>query len=215
MKGRKEPGSAGHGKLLLPVIGVIAVIAAVLFLAPQFQSGDVSDPVQSVVSESKETAADEFSETRTETPSNTVDEKPQIDSEGAGEGMLKGAAYSGQVISGSATPYIRYNHADYQKAVDEGKAVYVYFYAAWCPLCQSERPKIVGYFEGFEIENAVGFEAHWNDGQNTNEDDDAARRLGVFSQHTHVFVGKDGKVAEKVVSALSEEQIRSKLSAIA
>lgn len=123
-------------------------------------------------------------------------------------------SYSGEVIAGSATPYIRYNKADFDKALDEGKAVYVYFYATWCPLCKAERPSVLSGFDGLGETGAVGFEAHWGDGQNTAEDDNLARDYGVSSQHTHIFIGKDGKVAERVIGSL-DGNLAEKISALA
>jgi len=111
--------------------------------------------------------------------------------------------YSGDTIAGSTTPYIRYNKADFDRALREGKLIYLYFYATWCPLCKAERPSILSAFDSLGETGAVGFEVHWGDGQNTVEDNDLARYYGVSSQHTHVFIGRDGKVVEKIVGSLN------------
>ncbi len=128
---------------------------------------------------------------------------------------LTGEGYSGQVIAGSTTPYVRYNEADFQKARSEGKAIYLYFYATWCPICAVERPNILAAFDQLDLDNAVGFEAHWNDGQNTEADNNLARAYGVGSQHTHIFIDKNGDVVEKTLAGLSSNDIKMHLTAAA
>ena len=126
--------------------------------------------------------------------------------------QLKAEGYDGQLIAGSETPYVRYNEADFEKAMSEGKAIYIYFYATWCPICVVERPKVLTAFDQLGLQNAVGFEAHWNDGQNTEADDNLARKYGVASQHTHIFIGRNGDVLEKTLEGLSSDDIRTKLT---
>jgi thiol-disulfide isomerase/thioredoxin len=122
-------------------------------------------------------------------------------------------SYSGKTIAGTVTPYIRYNDADFKKTIGEGKVVYVYFYATWCPLCARERPDIINAFNKLNEPEVVGFEAHWSDGQNTAEDDNLAREYGITSQHTHLFIGKGGRV-EKIVGSLNGN-LAGKLSNLA
>lgn len=119
--------------------------------------------------------------------------------------------YSGQLLAGSITPYLRYSKADMEKAKSEGKAIYIYFYATWCPICAAQRPSILQAFNEFSLPSAVGFEANWNDGQNTQEDDELARTYGVSYQHTALFLDKNGNLVSKSLSALSKEQIEQKL----
>ena len=123
------------------------------------------------------------------------------------------SGYSGQLIAGSATPYLRYNKADFDQALSEGKAVYVYYYATWCPICLTERPNVLGAFNELQLQNAVGFEAHWNDGQQTAEDEELARTYGVTYQHTHLFIDSQGNLVEKTLSGLSKDQIKTKITA--
>jgi thiol-disulfide isomerase/thioredoxin len=109
---------------------------------------------------------------------------------------------------------VRYNEADFEKAKSEGKGVYVYIYATWCPLCAEERPKILGAFGDLNIQNAVGFESHWKDFQDTAEDSNLAREYSVASQHTHLFIGSDGSLIYKKVGALEEGELQSRLEEI-
>lgn len=154
-------------------------------------------------SAAQQAASEVPAEAPTQTPVQSASESKQ---------ESKSSSYSGQLIAGSTTPYIRYNAADFEKAMSEGKAVYLYFYATWCPICAIERPKILSAFDGLDLKDAVGFEAHWSDGQNTQADDNLARDYGVASQHTHIFIGKGGNVIEKTLAGLSSDDIRMKLS---
>lgn len=119
--------------------------------------------------------------------------------------------YRGQLIAGSTTPYLRYNLADFEKAKSEGKAIYLYYYATWCPICNAERPSILSAFDELETDEAVGFEVHFNDGQNNQEDNNIAREYSVFSQHTHVFIDKSGNVAHKTLTPMSKDEIKDRV----
>ncbi|MBI4021657.1 MAG: thioredoxin family protein [Candidatus Aenigmarchaeota archaeon] len=123
------------------------------------------------------------------------------------------ADYTGELIAGSTTPYLRYTKADFDQALADGKAVYVYVYATWCPICAAERPNILATFDGLELTNAVGFESHWNDGQNNQDDAALAQTYGVAYQHTHLFIRPDGTLSSKAVSALPAGEIESRLIA--
>jgi thiol-disulfide isomerase/thioredoxin len=127
--------------------------------------------------------------------------------------MGKDVSYSGQVIAGSETPYIRYSKADFDKALGAGKSVYVYVYATWCPTCAVERPKVMQAFDGLGESDVVGFEVHWNDGQDTQEDKDLERNYGVSSQHTSLFIGSDGKLIEKSLNSIDVAAFKAKLAA--
>jgi len=135
------------------------------------------------------------------------------DDSGGNSAMMEHTSYSGQVIAGSDTPYIRYNRADFDRALSEGKSAYVYVYATWCPTCAVERPKVLQAFAGMGDSSVVGFEAHWNDGQNTAEDDALEREYGVSSQHTSLFIGSDGKLVEKNLNSIDVDAFKARLMA--
>lgn len=125
--------------------------------------------------------------------------------------------FTGELVAGSfsKTPYVRYNKADFEKARSEGRAIYIYVYATWCPICAAERPSILAAFDELDSPTAVGFETHWIDGQDNDEDHDLQRTFGVAQQHTHIFLKKDGNVAEKIFTPISKDEIKSKILNIA
>ncbi len=123
--------------------------------------------------------------------------------------------YSGQVIAGDVTKYIRFNWDDYQKTLSEGKVIYFYFYANWCPICRAERPKILDAFNELNEPSAVGFEVHFNDNEVTPDDEKIAKQLGISYQHTSVIhvvgIDKTGKEAFRSLSPVSKQTIKDKI----
>ena len=119
--------------------------------------------------------------------------------------------YQGEKIAGSTTPYIRYNDADFDKARESGKAIYLYFYANWCPICTQERPNIFTAFNEMKNENAIGFEVHFNDDKTTDEDRNKARELGVSYQHTTIILDKKGAVFFRSLTPIDTEEIKLKI----
>lgn len=109
--------------------------------------------------------------------------------------MMKGT-YTGQVLAGSSAPLLDFNKADYDKASQSNKTILLYFYAAWCPICKEELPRLYGAFNELNNDKIIGFRVNFNDDQ-TNDDERAiARQFGVPYQHTKVLV-KNGKVIGK------------------
>jgi len=154
----------------------------------------------------------------TDSSVSVVDEQiSEAGSETEVEAEIETVSFSGKIIAGdkSKTPYIRYNKADFDQAIEEEKAIYLYYYATWCSICAAERPRIFSAFDELDLKDAVGFEVHWNDGQNTADENNIAREQGIFSQHTHVYIDKNGDVVSKSLLPSSTQEIKSKLTELA
>lgn len=127
-------------------------------------------------------------------------------------------SYKGQVIDGDVTKYIRFNWDDYQKTLSEGKVIYFYFYANWCPICREERPKILDAFSEMSYPDVIGFEVHFNDNEVTEDDKRIAREFGISYQHTTVIhvvgVDKTGKEAFRSFSPVSKQTIKDKIASL-
>lgn len=106
--------------------------------------------------------------------------------------------FTGQKIVGSdQTPLLEYTKADYEKAMAEGYAVAMFFYAEWCPSCKKEFPifeEAVSLLDGNEL---VGFRVNYKDSDATDEEDDVARKYGVGYQHTKVIISNEGEQIAK------------------
>ena len=120
--------------------------------------------------------------------------------------------YKDKVISGTTTKYIRYTNADYQKALGDGKVIYFYFYASWCPICAKERPSILEAFDEMDHPNAIGFEVHFNDDEVVPDDEEISRKFGISYQHTTIILDKNGKEAFRSLSPISKETIKEKIA---
>ncbi|MBI4175950.1 MAG: thioredoxin family protein [Candidatus Aenigmarchaeota archaeon] len=116
------------------------------------------------------------------------------------------------VIAGSTTKYLKFDKAAYEKALADKKAVYLYFYANWCPICRAERPNILQAFNELSEPEAVGFEVHFNDNELTPDQEAMARQFGVAYQHTTIIIGKDGKETFRSLNPISEDEIKQEIT---
>ena len=140
----------------------------------------------------------------TETPEEI--EQPQA------ETQVSSTSHQGEVIAGETTKYIRYSKSDYEKALAEDKAVYLYFYANWCPICRAERPSILQAFNEMNAEDAIGFEVHYNDNEVTNDDKTITKGFGISYQHTTIILDKDGNEVFRSLSPISKDMIKVEIN---
>jgi len=118
-----------------------------------------------------------------------VSTSEQMKDEGAGSSVT---GYSGKILAGSSAPLIDFNKADYDKALQSGNVVFLYFYATWCPICRAELPHLYGAFNELNTDKIIGFRVNFNDGDTDADERALAQQFQVPYQHTKVFV-KDGK----------------------
>lgn len=157
------------------------------------------------------------SDTGTQVPSNVATE-PSTASEPTAPSAITESSYQGKVIAGTTTKYIRFNKADHQKSLADGKVIYFYFYANWCPICAKERPSILEAFDEMNYPNAIGFEVHFTDNEVTPDDEEISRQFGISYQHTTVIhvvgIDKTGKEAFRSLSPISKEEIKEKIASL-
>lgn len=123
--------------------------------------------------------------------------------------------FQGQVLAGSSAPLLDFVQADYEKALQSGKLVVLYFYANWCPICKAETKNgLYPAFDELDNDNIIGFRVNYRDNQTDSNEENLAREFGVAYQHTKVFV-KNGKRVLKAPNSWSKsdyiKQINSNL----
>ncbi len=118
------------------------------------------------------------------------------------------------IIVDSATSYLRYDKALYEKAINDDKVVLLDFYASWCPICRNEHPKLVEAFKELNDSNVVAFQVHYNDNEVTEDEKELAEKYGVTYQHTKVIL-KNSEVALKSLEAWDKEKTLSELRKVA
>lgn len=101
-----------------------------------------------------------------------------------------------QLLAGAVSKYYQWDKAMFDKAVADGKIVYLEFYANWCPICKRQHPELVKGFEELNSQKVVGFRIPYKDSETTKEHEELARQYGITYQHTKVIL-KDAKVALK------------------
>jgi thiol-disulfide isomerase/thioredoxin len=104
--------------------------------------------------------------------------------------MEQGVSFqgSGQILAGSTTPLVDFSSEDYQKALAEGRTIFLYFYANWCPICTAELPHMYAGFNAVDLPQVVGFRVNYNDNETDESEEALARQFGIAYQHTKVIV---------------------------
>lgn len=100
--------------------------------------------------------------------------------------------YSGAMLAGESAPLLDFVKADYDAALETDKLIVLYFYANWCPICQTEFSVVQKAFDELTTDEVIGFRVNYNDDQTDSDEKDIAKQFGVAYQHTKVFV-KNGQ----------------------
>ena len=123
----------------------------------------------------------------------------------SGQGADVGSA-SG-VIAGSVTPYKEFTKEEYDRAVADGKVVFLNFYANWCPVCRAEASEIAAGFDELNNPNVVGFRVNFKDDETDESEKVLAQEFGITYQHSKVIV----KGRETLYKQIAEQWDREKV----
>lgn len=118
----------------------------------------------------------------------------QVVQEDATAGLIKEGGYQGRLLAGDTAPYLEFAQADYEKALDDGKVILLYFYANWCPVCRKEQPEVIAAFDELELDSVVGFRVNYDDDETNEFEKQLAREHGVSYQHTKVIIKNGDRV---------------------
>lgn len=122
------------------------------------------------------------------------------------ENEKKIAGYSGTLLAGTTTPYLDFNKTDYDKALQDGKTIFLEFYANWCPICRAQEPELFAGFNALTNPNVVGFRVNYNDPNTDETEKQLATENGITYQHTHVIL-KNGEEVYKSNEQLTQQNV--------
>lgn len=113
--------------------------------------------------------------------------------------MNKIDGYEGNVLAGTTTPFLEFNQADYDKAIADGKIIFLNFYADWCPICRAEQPELFEGFNTMDLENVVGFQVNFKDANTDDTEKALAQDFQIPYQHTKVILLNGNEVFKETV----------------
>ena len=134
------------------------------------------------------------------------------------EMMEKDSAPEGRMmepglIGGGTSRYYNWDKAMFDKAVAEGKTVYLEFSADWCGICQKQEPHLIAAFSELNDPNVVGFKIHYKDDQTTPEHAALAQQYQIAYQHTKVIL-KNGKQVLKSPEAWTKDKFLQEMRSL-
>ena len=109
------------------------------------------------------------------------------------------------LIGGTISKYYEWDKTKFDKAINEGKTVYLEFTANWCGTCQKQILHLKAGFEELNDPNVVGFDIHYNDDQTTDEHKALSHQYQIAYQHSKVVI-KNGKVVLKSPEAWTKDK---------
>lgn len=179
----------GNSKTIVSVVVLVVVLALLYFV---FGAKNEDSNVDNQMEE----------EVKTEQNSETT------------ENSVNTMAFSGKLLGGdSETPLLDFVKEDYDRAIESGKLVTLYFYANWCPTCKLEFPKMESAFDELNSNDVIGFRVNFNDNDTDEFEKELAKEFGVAYQHTKVFV-RGGERILKSPETWNKERYLSEINAL-
>lgn len=117
----------------------------------------------------------------------------------------------GNVISGDSSPFVEYTRAGYEKALADGKIIFLNFYANWCPVCRAETPVIDAGFNSLNSDKIVGFKVNFKDSDTDEDEKKLASEFSIPYQHTKIFL-VNGQEVDRYPNQWSKEDFDSAFS---
>ena len=133
-------------------------------------------------------------------------------------------------LSADGRPLVDLQGRSVDGLLDDGRAVWVVFWATWCPPCQQETPDLQRAYAANEdagleliavnVQEAADVAGAYVDTYGLTYrvalDPTAAafRSWGVFGLPTHYFIGRDGRIRDRWFGPLSLEEMQRRIDTI-
>ena len=117
-----------------------------------------------------------------------------------------GEAVTGNVLAGTTSPYQDYTPEAYQRALQEGKIVFLEFHATWCSVCREQERHLIAAFNALDDPRIIGFRVNYD------RELGLRREFDVPYQHTHVILDQGKNVRFKSSNLLYKDQILAELN---
>lgn len=128
-----------------------------------------------------------------ESPEKDAMEKKEAMKEESEKMEKKDESMTAKVLAKKNSSFSEYNQKDYEKAVAEGKIIYLEFYANWCPICRAQEEDLIEGINKLTRADVAGFRVNFKDDQTDEGEKALAAKYKIPYQH-HKIVVKDGKV---------------------
>ena len=146
-----------------------------------------------------------------ESPEQEAIEKEEAMKANVGETAKKDEVMMAKVLAKKNSSFVEFNQKDYDKAVNEGKIIYLEFYANWCPICRAQEPDLIEGFTKLTRADVAGFRVNFKDDQTDEGEKALAAKYKVPYQH-HKIVVKDGKIVIDSAETWDAQTLVSELS---
>lgn len=104
-----------------------------------------------------------------------------------------------QALAKAQAYYIEYSDDEFNRARAEGRPIALYFWAAWCPICRAEEPKIREQIDGLDIP-VTGFRVNFD------TETELKKRYGIPYQHTLVILDTEGNETSRFLGPVEDEE---------
>lgn len=121
---------------------------------------------------------------------------------------------SGMLLAGDVSQYREFSKQEYDRAIRDGKVVFLNFWANWCPICRSESAEIVGGFNSLNNPNVIGFRVNFKDDETDDDEKALAQEFGITYQHSKVIIKNGESIYRQIAEQWDREKVIAELGSI-
>lgn len=138
-------------------------------------------------------------------------EKKEVIAVSDNETVQKDGVMMAKILAKKNSTFSEFNLKDYEKALSEGKIVYLEFYANWCPICRAQETELIEGFNKLKRDDVAGFRVNFKDDQTDEDEKSLAEKFKIPYQH-HKIVLKGGQVVINSADTWDVQTLVSELS---